>query len=63
MVDERELAQLREENALLRRAALAFGSLAERLNQALQAERGSKQAKPTRPTERRPTGTGLGRQS
>jgi len=28
-----ELARLRDENALLRRAALAFGALAERLNQ------------------------------
>jgi hypothetical protein len=27
-----QLARLREENALLRRAALAFGALAERLN-------------------------------
>ena len=63
MVDEREIAQLREENALLRRAALAFGSLAERLNEALQAERGSKSANRTQPTERRPTGAGFGRQS
>ena len=34
-----ELARLAEENAALRRAALAFGSLAERLNLALQEER------------------------
>jgi len=34
-----ELARLTEENASLRRAALAFGSLAERLNLALQEER------------------------
>jgi hypothetical protein len=34
-----ELARLTEENAALRRAALAFGSLAERLNLALQEER------------------------
>ena len=34
-----ELARLMEENASLRRAALAFGSLAERLNLALQEER------------------------
>jgi hypothetical protein len=34
-----ELARLTEENAALRRAALAFGSLAERLNVALQEER------------------------
>jgi hypothetical protein len=30
-----EIAALREENALLRRAAIAFGALAERLNSAL----------------------------
>jgi hypothetical protein len=34
-----ELARLTEENAALRRAANAFGSLAERLNLALQEER------------------------
>lgn len=34
-----ELARLAEENVALRRAALAFGSLAERLNLALQEER------------------------
>lgn len=34
-----ELARLTEENAALRRAALAFGGLAERLNLALQEER------------------------
>lgn len=34
-----ELARLTEENTALRRAALAFGSLAERLNVALQEER------------------------
>ncbi len=34
-----ELARLTEENVALRRAALAFGSLAERLNLALQEER------------------------
>ena len=38
-----ELARLTEENAALRRAALAFGSLAERLNLALQEERNSRQ--------------------
>ena len=34
-----ELARLHEENAALRRAAIAFGSLAERLNATLQEER------------------------
>lgn len=34
-----ELARLTEENVALRRAALAFGGLAERLNLALQEER------------------------
>jgi len=34
-----KLARLTEENAALRRAALAFGGLAERLNLALQEER------------------------
>jgi hypothetical protein len=34
-----EIARLREENASLRRMALALGSLAERLNVALREER------------------------
>jgi hypothetical protein len=34
-----ELARLQEENTALRRAAMAFGSLAERLNATLQEER------------------------
>ena len=34
-----ELARLTEENAALRRSALAFGGLAERLSAALQEER------------------------
>ena len=38
-----ELARLTEENAALRRAALAFGGLAERLNVALQDERRARQ--------------------
>ena len=38
-----KLAQLTEENAALRRAALAFGGLAERLNVALQEERRARQ--------------------
>lgn len=38
-----KLARLTEENAALRRAALAFGSLAERLNLALQEERRARQ--------------------
>ena len=38
-----ELARLTEENAALRRAALAFGGLAERLNLALQEERRAQQ--------------------
>ena len=33
----KEIAALREENALLRRAAIAFGGLAERLNIALRS--------------------------
>jgi hypothetical protein len=46
-----ELARLTEENAALRRAALAFGSLAERLNLALQEERKLRQrATPARET-------------
>jgi hypothetical protein len=32
-----EIAALREENALLRRAAIAFGALAERLNHTLKS--------------------------
>jgi len=35
----KEITALREENALLRRAAIAFGGLAERLNIALRADR------------------------
>jgi len=38
-----ELARLNEENAALRRAAIAFGSLAERLNATLQEERRTRQ--------------------
>ena len=38
-----EIARLNEENAALRRAALAFGSLAERLNATLQEERRARQ--------------------
>jgi hypothetical protein len=38
-----ELARLNEENAALRRAAIAFGSLAERLNAKLQEERRARQ--------------------
>ena len=38
-----ELARLTEENVALRRAALAFGGLAERLNVALQEERRARQ--------------------
>jgi hypothetical protein len=38
-----ELARLNEENAALRRAAIAFGSLAERLNATLQEERRARQ--------------------
>jgi hypothetical protein len=37
-----ELARLTEENVALRRAAMAFGSLAERLNVSLQEERRGK---------------------
>lgn len=36
-----ELAEIKAENATLRKAAEAFGALAERLNQALQEERRS----------------------
>jgi len=42
-----ELTRLTEENAALRRAALAFGSLAERLNLALQEERRLRQRAPS----------------
>ncbi len=38
-----ELARLTEENAALRRAAITFGSLAERLNVSLQEERRARQ--------------------
>ena len=38
-----ELARLTEENAALRRAAITFGSLAERLNAVLQEERLARQ--------------------
>ena len=38
-----ELARLTEENVALRGAALAFGSLAERLNVALREERRARQ--------------------
>jgi hypothetical protein len=38
-----ELARLTEENMALRRAAIAFGSLAERLNVSLQEERRARQ--------------------
>ena len=56
-----ELARLTEENAALRRAALAFGGLAERLNLALQEERRSKQrpaAGSSRDTVTEPVGRG-----
>jgi hypothetical protein len=43
-----ELARLHEENAALRRAAIAFGSLAERLNATLQEERRTRQQRPPR---------------
>jgi hypothetical protein len=43
-----ELARLREENAALRRAAMAFGSLAERLNATLREERRIRQQRPSR---------------
>lgn len=42
-----KLARLTEENAALRRAALAFGGLAERLNVALQEERRARQRSAT----------------
>jgi hypothetical protein len=42
-----ELARLNEENAALRRAAMAFGSLAERLNTALLEERRARQPRHT----------------
>jgi len=38
-----ELARLTEENMALRRAAITFGSLAERLNVSLQEERRARQ--------------------
>jgi len=38
-----ELARLTEENVALRRAAMTFGSLAERLNISLQEERRARQ--------------------
>lgn len=43
-----ELARLAEENASLRRAAIAFGSLAERLNASLQEERRARQQRQPR---------------
>jgi hypothetical protein len=43
-----ELARLHEENAALRRAAMAFGSLAERLNATLQEERRGRQQRSSR---------------
>ena len=43
-----ELARLAEENAALRRAAIAFGSLAERLNATLQEERRARQQRQSR---------------
>lgn len=43
-----ELARLNEENAALRRAAIAFGSLAERLNATLQEERRTRQQRQPR---------------
>jgi hypothetical protein len=46
-----ELARLTEENAALRRAAQAFGSLAERLNLALQEERRARQRSANAPRE------------
>jgi len=46
-----KLARLTEENAALRRAALAFGGLAERLNLALQEERRARQRSTGNPRE------------
>jgi hypothetical protein len=46
-----KLARLTEENAALRRAALAFGGLAERLNLALQEERRTRQRSTGAPFE------------
>jgi len=46
-----KLARLTEENAALRRAALAFGGLAERLNLALQEERQARQRSAATPFE------------
>jgi hypothetical protein len=45
-----EVARLTEENATLRRSALAFGGLAERLSVALQEERRAGRATAPRPT-------------
>lgn len=53
-----ELARLTEENAALRRAALAFGGLAERLNQALQDERRSRQRAANTPARETPEPSG-----
>ena len=47
-----EIARLAEENAALRRAALAFGGLAERLNLALQEERRLRQRDAAEPLAR-----------
>jgi hypothetical protein len=53
----RTISQLREENALLRKAAETFGALADRLNLALQrdarsARRGGSRDASTRRTQR-----------
>lgn len=45
-----EVARLREENAMLRAAAHAFGDLAERLNIRLQAMRNAAAASPGSPS-------------
>jgi hypothetical protein len=50
-----EIARLVEENASLRRTALALGSVAERLNVALREERRS-----NRVPEKEPTGVAAG---
>jgi hypothetical protein len=42
-----ELARLTEENAALRRAAITFGTLAERLNASLQEARQARQRQST----------------
>jgi hypothetical protein len=47
-IDVTEVARLREENALLRRAALTFGGLAERLHTELQRERQAAQRRALR---------------